>query len=199
MPGRTPAEAREAFLAPLRCVLSCLTLAQLFVSAPAEVEALRLSEDRLRVTSAALSGDLHFRLRHQYRTVEDRDQPAASWHVSTVAYDYRLGRGDGSELVSWHWHPSTPFRAPHLHVATGAIGRRTHLPTGRVSVESVVRLLLTDLAVPSRRDDWPTVLDQAEGPFVRYRRWSLLGAGGQLMPNSSSCRRVSALSCAVGS
>jgi hypothetical protein len=93
--------------------------------------------------------------------------------VSTVAYDYRLSRSDGAELLSWHWHPHIlDFRWPHMHVARGPVSRRAHLPTGRVSIESVIRLLLMDLGVRSLRPDWAAVLDETEGLFLRYRRWS---------------------------
>jgi len=175
LPGRTAAEAREAFLAPLRRSLSCLTDAQLFVSHPTVggVEALLLSEDPLRLRSASISDGLQIRLRQQYGLVEDRAAPTDSrWHVSTVAYDYRLNRGDGAELLSWHWHPQTGLRSPHLHVTIGPVPRRAHLPTGRVSVESVLELLLGDLGVPARRPDWADVLGAAEAPFLEHRRWS---------------------------
>jgi hypothetical protein len=160
-------------LAPLRRSLSCVTDAQLLVShSGGEVVALRLSRDPLPLRSTHVAGGLQLRLRHQYRFVEDPEAPVRSrWHVSTVAYDYRLSRHDSAELLSWHWHPQTGLSTPHLHAAVDHIGRRAHLPTGRVSVESVLRLLLADLGVPSTREDWQAVLDAAEGPFIRHRRW----------------------------
>jgi len=41
-----------------------------------------------------------------------------------------------------------------------------------VSIESVLRLLLDDLGVSAKRDDWAQILDAAEAPFIKYRRWS---------------------------
>jgi hypothetical protein len=35
----------------------------------------------------------------------------------------------------------------------------------------VIRLVLTDLGVTGRRSDWSDVLDAAEEPFLKYRRW----------------------------
>ena len=101
MPGKTPQEADEAFLAPLRRAISCLTTAQLYVSKPGDPRVLALSEDPLRLRSSIVSGDLMLSLRQQFRSVKDPKAPAAQrWHVSTVRYDYRLSRADdGSELV----------------------------------------------------------------------------------------------------
>jgi hypothetical protein len=48
------------------------------------------------------------------------------------------------------------------------------VPTGRVSIESVLRLLLIDLAVPARPahiTDVAKVLDDCERPFIEHRRW----------------------------
>ena len=79
----------------------------------------------------------------------------------------------GRELAGWHWHPggSSPWRQPHLHVAGGRFGE-CHLPTGRVSLEEVLRLLLAELDVRPLRDDWPAVLDEVEAAFREWRTWS---------------------------
>ncbi len=61
-----------------------------------------------------------------------------------------------------------------MHVAAGPIGGSTHLPTGRVSIEAVLRMLLMDLKVQPTRDhadDFLSVLDAAERPFIEHRRW----------------------------
>jgi hypothetical protein len=88
-----------------------------------------------------------------------------------VAYDYRLSREDGAEMLSWHWHPQTGLHLPHLHVARGPVPKAAHLPTARVSLESVIRLLVADLGVNPLRSDWSDVLTASEEPFVKHRRW----------------------------
>jgi hypothetical protein len=172
MPGRTPAQARERFLGPLRRSLSCITNAQIIVSPlrdPGGLQALTLSQDPLRLRSGQ-GVDYQLRLRQQFHLVrEGRD-----WRVTTDAYQYRLDDGTGQEMASWHWHPNTGNPHPHLHVPGGPAGGRTHLPTGRVSIESVLRVLLTDLAVQPTRDhvnDFLDVLDASEAPFIEHRRW----------------------------
>lgn len=174
MPGRSSGAAREAFLEPLRRALSCVTTAQLFVpgsKSPGDVEALALSEEPLRLRSTRIDGGVQLKLVQQFRLV--CETPTA-WHVSTEAYFYRLNDGAGSELISWHWHPQTGVSYPHLHVAAGLLDRRAHLPSGRVSIESVLRLLLTDLGVPPTREhlhDYTRVLDETEATFITHRRW----------------------------
>jgi hypothetical protein len=172
MPGRTPAEARERFAAPLRRALACITNAQIIVSArgePGEPEALTMSQDPLRLRSTSGAG-YHLRLRQQFHLVRD----GREWRVTTDAYQYRLDDGAGQELASWHWHPATGNQHPHLHVSGGPIGGSTHLPTGRVSMESVLRMLLIDLGVQPTRDhadNFLSVLEASEGPFIKHRRW----------------------------
>jgi hypothetical protein len=101
----------------------------------------------------------------QYEAVrQDR-----TWRVSSRAYDYRVDGQDGAELLSWHWHPAATFKRPHLHVA--ALDRRKHLPTGRVSLEAVLRLLLVEFDVRPRRGDWEGVLAAGETAFERSRTW----------------------------
>jgi hypothetical protein len=172
MPDRTPAQARERFVAPLRRSLSCITNAQIIVSTigkPGQPEALTLSEDPLRLRT--LHGvEYQLRLRQQFHLVPE----GRAWRVTTDAYQYRLDNVGGQELASWHWHPGTGNPHPHLHVPGGPAGGSTHLPTGRVSIESVIRVLLTDLGVQPARDhvsDFHDVLNASEGPFIESRRW----------------------------
>ncbi len=102
--------------------------------------------------------------------------------MSTVAYFYRLDDSAGHEIASWHWHPGTRVSYPHAHVAGGALGKLVHLPTGRVSIESVLYLLLTDLGVKPTRDhvdDFAEVLAAAERPFIKHRRWHARGPGDE--------------------
>jgi hypothetical protein len=133
-------------------------------------EALTLSQEPLKLRSASL-GPVQLRLRQQFRVVRDG---RSSFHISTAAYFYRLDDAAGHELAAWHWHPGQRVSYPHAHVAC-TLTSAAHLPTGRVSIESVLRLLLGDLGVTARRTDFGTVLDDAERPFIRHRRWHARG------------------------
>jgi hypothetical protein len=67
-----------------------------------------------------------------------------------------------------------------MHVAGGIMPKQIHLPTGRVTMESVLRLLLIDLRVASVKGhatDYEKILAKAEGDFVGHRSWHAWSAG----------------------
>lgn len=158
---------------PLRRSLSCVTSAQLYVPSkkPGELEALAMSEDPLRLRCSGQPNISHASLviGHQFRVVPDED---LGWHVSTRQYEYYIQDDEERELIAWHWHPESKITYPHLHVPAGQIHHKMHIPTGRVSIEAVIRLLITEFGVPPIRHDWEVVLEEAEANFIRYRRWS---------------------------
>jgi hypothetical protein len=92
-------------------------------------------------------------------------------------YEFRLLDHHQTELLVYHWQPGPQFAGPdhpHLHVSAtltprvDAVSQREidldklHIATGTVSLASVVRMLITELGVAPRRDDWRDVLDRAE-------------------------------------
>jgi hypothetical protein len=59
-------------------------------------------------------------------------------------------RGQEERLFAYHWHPTgaSPVTWPHLHVLDPASAlRKVHLPTGRISLEEVLRLAVVEFAV----------------------------------------------------
>ena len=102
---------------------------------------------------------------------------APGWHVRSRNYFHQVHRQTGPELIAFHWHPGRAGQPeyPHLHVdgAPGpvTIARKNHVPTGRVSLESTVRFLITELDVQPLRDDWESVLDEGERAFMSQRTW----------------------------
>lgn len=131
---------------------------------------LALSQDPLPLRSAR-HGTVQLLLGHQFRLVA---QSRKDWHVSTVAYRYHLLDVDSHEIAAWHWHPGTGTDHPHLHVSSALIDRHAHLPTGGVSIESIIRLLLTDMEVQPARghaDDYLRILEETEQRFIQHRRW----------------------------
>lgn len=133
--------------------------------------ALTISQDPLILRSASLRS-VQLILRQQFRVVRES---RASYHISTAAYFYRLNDSAGRELAAWHWHPGQRVDYPHAHVDCNMLTSAAHLPTSRVSIESVLRLLLDDLGVPAKRADYAQVLDEAERPFIQHRRWHARG------------------------
>lgn len=95
-------------------------------------------------------------------------------------YQYRLLDHDVRELLVYHWQPGPNYLGPnypHLHVSaalnaqTSAVDRQAidldklHLATGRVSLASAVRMLITELRVAPQRPDWAAALERAERVF----------------------------------
>jgi len=100
------------------------------------------------------------------------DLSRREWRCCTLAYSYSLAEDAqlAKECIAWHWHPGTS-REPHVHVRTEhpALGRlaRLHLPTARVSFESVVRFLIGDLGVECRAGEgWSERLAEAEANWT---------------------------------
>jgi hypothetical protein len=89
-----------------------------------------------------------------------------------VSYEYRLLGEDRHEIVAFHWHPVglSNVTDPHLHLSSRLnpieLGRNRaplsladmHIPTGFVTLEDVVRILITEFGITPRRDDWDALL-----------------------------------------
>jgi hypothetical protein len=101
---------------------------------------------------------------HGFRIVEDNTR-RGSYEVTTTSYFYSLLDRDRRELLAYHFHPEGAgwCTYPHLHVgaATGIIDNKSHLATGWVALQAVVRMLIEDPSIPvtSSRSDWALVLD----------------------------------------
>jgi hypothetical protein len=99
------------------------------------------------------------------------------YKVSTRAYNYALLDASGGTVIAHHWHPygSSGHAEPHFHIhaAAGAgITHKQHHPSGRVSLEQVVRFCSEELHAIPLREDWNEILSFNEGRFKLYRSWS---------------------------
>lgn len=126
---------------------------------------------------------LLFSVGHQFRIVETEDHDGGPFKVRTVQYWYLLETKQGHELLAFHWTPETEQSAqrryPHLHLGSAMLasdapllpGRfnQMHIPTNRVSLESVIRFAVEELGVRALRPDWLDILERTEGAFVRWR------------------------------
>lgn len=105
-----------------------------------------------------------------YRVVRAEGE-RGPWKVKTTAYLYRIEGTEGEELVSYHWSPTTPgtVNYPHIHVS-GKL-KKIHFPTGRISMEEMVRLLIREFGIGPLRADWENVLAEQQRKFEQYRTW----------------------------
>lgn len=93
---------------------------------------------------------------------------------------------DGHEIIAYHWHPNQTdpggrvVAFPHLHLRYGAqVGRKqlqkAHLPTGRVAVEDLLRIAITEFGVSPLRNDWEDILGNTQSLYEKWRTWSSSG------------------------
>jgi hypothetical protein len=141
---------------------------------PERIQALGVSEEPIRLAAADGGSGPSLFVEQQYEILQAPEELGSEygpWKVSTRAYRYRIDVA-GRELLLWHWHPSgkSQYTTPHLHAQAGDL-MGLHLPTGRMSLEAVIRLLVTELGVRPLRPDWLAVLDATEAAFLRWRTW----------------------------
>jgi hypothetical protein len=176
--ARTPQEAVEAFLTPFKDVVGCIT-DEGFVA--------RIKRQGGPCSATFQSGfamldrrsgqpPIQLTLTHSYYVVPEQGR-RGPWRVTTAGWIYKVADAEGNLVLAFHWHPEGSGRAtwPHIH-AYGSYSSfsldRLHPPTGRVSIEAVVRFLIEDLDVIPRKDAWRTILDEREREFWELRTWA---------------------------
>jgi hypothetical protein len=109
------------------------------------------------------------------------EERSSQFYTRTIEYAYQVLTRGGEELLAFHWTPQADVRYyrthPHLHVGSVLISGdapianvpKLHIPTGVISLASVIRLLIEELGVRSRRDNWREILTTGEEAFNRYR------------------------------
>lgn len=181
LPGRNTREAVEAFLEPLRDTVSCVAHAKITLSPGGwgelgRVHGLTLNNDqpvKLKCRPAVM-----LRVGMLYEIVRSEQPERLPWRVSTRGYAYEMQTASGELVWSYHWHPSPHVPIPHAHLGHtqladhAVLSQKAHYPTGRVSLESVVRACITEYRVAPLREDWDKTLDLREGDFQIYRSWS---------------------------
>jgi hypothetical protein len=114
---------------------------------------------------------------------EDPEDPRGPLKIETVRYFYVISTTDQTEILAFHWTPeaidSSTRTFPHLHIGQAittsqtALRPRTlhkaHIPTGRVSLESVIYLLITEFQVKTLRRNWRRSLERSEQAFMEWK------------------------------
>jgi len=173
VPGRTPHEAVERYLEPIRDVLGCLAA----VTHIARTGGHALHQNGAWVVNGGSGVILPhvgvLQARQQFRVVEcdpaRHDTTEGKYRITTLAYDYELDDQERRPLWKMHWHPTgmSDTKYPHLHLP----GQPGHRATPRMLVEHAVRWARNDGAM-MRREDWADVLTLTEAEHVLYRSWS---------------------------
>ncbi len=144
------------------------------------------------ITARLPTGQAQFGLSvlQAYRIVRGTER--GPWKIQTAAYQYALDDADGREVFAYHWHPHVAnVLYPHLHVGHGAVKRElmagvrlaveqnvlqpqlaaAHLPTRRIALEDVLRLLIEQFGVLPARADWDRALRRSRESFTADRTW----------------------------
>ena len=187
-------QAQQLFQGTIERVVRCITGDGLFVrpgSSPShgETQVLSFYTDRAQL---AASGDrrLFLSLSHEY-VIEGA--ATGEPRVSTLSYIYNIyDDPDGEPLLGYHYHPERggddPVPYPHLHVYGAPVTMadrhlpKLHLPTSRIALEDVVRLLIEGFGVEPRagyadldeqgQSRWRRELTVARERFLHLRRWA---------------------------
>lgn len=171
MAGKTPYQAVKNFLTPLQRAVSCVSHA-VIQHGGREYElnagpyALVVSGKRKLKRDPPLTLDI----RMQYKIVEASGD-RGPYKVTITAYMYMVDDHQGHEIFSYHWQPDGPkVKFPHLHVEHPNF-KKAHFPTGRISLEEVLSLLITDFEVHPLRPNWDRILTETHKKFATYRTW----------------------------
>jgi hypothetical protein len=170
--GNSPHQAVRNFIEPLNRAVSCVTKSVLVTtgSDPANQRHAVVLNNGNPVALRSNPALLLTLLMH-YKVTEAQGQ-LGPWKVSTVAYLYSVQDKQGHEFFSYHWHPtSTPqYDFPHLHAHSGILAK-IHLPTRRISLEEILRLVITQLNVKPLKREWEKVLRDTQQAHQKFRTW----------------------------
>jgi hypothetical protein len=175
VPGRTTGEAVEAYTDPIRQTLRCITNGIIAYGGGIYLSGKVNTLTFVNEPVAALNGTdlgLFFSQRYNFYQEPGGDQ---LWRVRTRGYFYTVSdcrTEHPSEIFSYQWHPHSEVTIPHVHFKKGEERiRRVHLPTGRVSIESVAEFLIRDMGVRPGRPDWEKVINRNRELFEKNRSW----------------------------
>ena len=126
------------------------------------------------------SGGWYLALSQTVRVVPDG---ASGFILKTAKYRYAVQR-DGSltsepvlryEYVSEFSDPDLPYCRNHVHhhpdfngIVEGVAPSELHLPTGWVTIEQIIRFLITELGVSPLSANWLDVVKESEEQFKNW-------------------------------
>lgn len=162
--NRTSHEAVADHLENLQKLVSCVTpsvvVAELYHPAPAPIP---VTINNGEPVSLRGPSRFQFALRQSFIAVDS--EQSSSWRVVVRSFSYELHDSDGREVLLYHWHPrgSSPVVTPHIHLEEGAqVGRSeirdAHLPTGNISLNEILRVLIDEMRVRPLHSDWESIL-----------------------------------------
>ena len=166
--GRNPAEAVSNYRHSIQRMVSCVTTSVVDVAGGYHPSAIPHRLTMNGGVPVALGGpsQLMLGLQQTYRIVES-ELSGAPWRVDAIDYDYAIYDVEEREVLLYHWHSvgNSSIATPHLHLKQGAQVGRTevrdaHLPTGDVSLNAILWVLIEEMGVRPRRSEWESILSE---------------------------------------
>jgi hypothetical protein len=99
------------------------------------------------------------------------------WRMSTQQYIYNVADVEDAHqyLFAWHWHPPLGRPECHLHARAALVDGTNldgkHLPSSRVTLEDVLRFLVSEWDVEPVSVDWAQILEETQRTHERYKSW----------------------------
>jgi hypothetical protein len=182
MPGLNPAAAVKAFTQPLKLALSCIgnvhiSLSQHALGTVAETHSWTLNDG----TPIPLGNGLFFSADMKFETLDrGQSEGRGRYRITTREYIYAVTGPRSEQIISAHWHPlarNSRFADPHWHIGGVTLAKghvyldRAHIPSPRVSIEEFIRLMIEELGVEPRTDDWDSRLRRTHKAFAEHKTW----------------------------
>jgi len=191
MAGRDPKDAYDNFIDPLQEVVACVS----YITLKLRPHPRKFATNT--IYSANLGGDspvilgmsdkrpaIGITVMQQFRIIKvDEDHERGPYKTQTVKYLYSISDAtDDKEIIAFQWTPEVndpcQKRYPHLHLGErftggdllpGSSFHKMHIPTGRISVESFIRMAIEEFGAEPKKKNWRAIIRRHESAFIRWR------------------------------
>lgn len=190
MAGETEFEAFQNYARPIEAALNCVTEAKLGHRFRHDLDLVQVLtfdyEGAVPLSRTQGLPRLHLEFAQHYRIVkvDESSDPRGPFRVRTAGYYYSISDHRGSEILVYHWHPEADRSArdePHLHIKLKVSSRNDpsldalfsdlHIPTERITIETVVRFLIEQFMVQPIKANWEDRLNESAAAHRAYRSW----------------------------
>lgn len=174
MPGLTPQKAFEDFRRPIDEAVRCLHPSiRLFDHWYVPNEAVYLGSSQTTGIPFKANSAPGYKLELQFwLKVVDHGE---GFRMSTNRYIHEIkGPNSDARVAAWHWHPdvkNSSVTYPHFHLPKNAAFSNKHFPSGRITVEEIVRFIITEMEAVPVNNNWAERLDDSEALHKLHRSW----------------------------
>ena len=196
MPGRTTRDAWNSYIDPMNGALLCIAKQKSFVVKelptgliPEQPYSVALNDmDSVPLQMVDPDAPRVYLVAGQTIKIYEwhPSVPKEKYRVQALSYTYAfttMVEEHELEILTFQWKrqrtSDDPYPSGHLHVGAAVLAKPTvirpdgfhkaHIPTKRLSFESVVRFAITDLGVKPQRKKWQGLLAASEAAFEEHQ------------------------------